>query len=293
MAPPVRQSQSWAGAPAVWPAANRPDVLPSSETMASSGRSAPTIWQTASAVSAPVGSSGRSAGCRVAASGAAPTASASAARAAAGSPSGPASTWTVQPVGHEVAGLVGIGEERHGRLRVDEDQVAQAVELHGGELGEVGEAVDRHPAGAALEPSGERLGEELGAGGVGDAAGVDEGVGPAGAPADEQARRLVALEHRRQLGDERGVDGGGRGRLDRGRGIAAVGPAHVGRQDQRGDLARGTDGRGDGVGGVARRPPWCCRRTGSSSTRCARRSRCRSRAGRRTACGRWRGRRRC
>ena len=107
MAPPVRQSQSWAGAPAVWPAANMPDVLPSSETMASSGSRAPTIWQTASAVSAPVGSSGRTAGCRVAASGAASTASASAARAAAGSPSGPASTWTVQPSGTRSLALSG------------------------------------------------------------------------------------------------------------------------------------------------------------------------------------------
>ncbi len=68
MAPPVRQSQSWGGDPAVWPAAKSPEVFPSSDTMAPSGSSAPTIWQTPSAVSGPVGSAGVAAAWSVAAS---------------------------------------------------------------------------------------------------------------------------------------------------------------------------------------------------------------------------------
>ena len=43
MAPPVRHSQSWGGAPAVAPGANSPEVFPSSETTAPSGRRAPRV----------------------------------------------------------------------------------------------------------------------------------------------------------------------------------------------------------------------------------------------------------
>src|SRR5205814_5763477 len=62
IAPPVRQSQSWGGAPAVAPAANSPEVLPSSETIAPSGSSAPSDAHSVGAVSAPVGRSGRASG---------------------------------------------------------------------------------------------------------------------------------------------------------------------------------------------------------------------------------------
>ena len=55
MAPPVRQSQSWGGEPAVAPGANSPAVFPSSETMAPSGSRAPRAWHTAWAVRAPGG----------------------------------------------------------------------------------------------------------------------------------------------------------------------------------------------------------------------------------------------
>ena len=129
--------------------------------------------------------------------------------------------------------------------------MAQALELHRRELGEVREPVDRHAPGAPLEAGGERLGEQLGAGGVGDAAGVDEGTGAAGAPADEQRRRFVALEDGGELGDEGGIGGDRTGRGHGGGGVTAVGPAHVGRQDQRGHLTGRADRRGDRVGGVA------------------------------------------
>jgi hypothetical protein len=58
MAPPVRYSQSCGGEPAVCPRADAPEVLLSSEMIAPSGISAPSAAQTASAVSAPVGSPG-------------------------------------------------------------------------------------------------------------------------------------------------------------------------------------------------------------------------------------------
>ena len=187
----------------MWPAANRPDVLPSSDTMAPSGSRAPTIWHTASAVRRAGRELGPDRGLQGGGVGGGADGVGQRRQRGGGVAVGTGEHVDRAAVGHEVAGLVGVGEERHRRLGVDEDQVAQAVELHGGELGEVGEAVDRHAAGAALEAGGERLGEQLGAGGVGDAAGVDEGVGPARAPADEQRRRLVALEDRGQLGDER------------------------------------------------------------------------------------------
>ena len=47
------------------------------------------------------------------------------------------------PFGRQIAGSAGIGEERHRCLRVDEDEVAGAAQLRGGELGEVAQPVDR------------------------------------------------------------------------------------------------------------------------------------------------------
>ncbi len=64
MAPPVRVNQSWRGAPAVAAETKRPEVLPSSTTMAPSGSTAPTAAASVSLVSAPVGRSGRTRGSR-------------------------------------------------------------------------------------------------------------------------------------------------------------------------------------------------------------------------------------
>ena len=72
-------------------------------------------------------------------------------------------------VGHEQARLVGIGEERHRRGRVDEHEVPHAVELRQRELGEVAEPFDRRDARAPLEPGREHLAEQLGARRVRDA----------------------------------------------------------------------------------------------------------------------------
>ena len=59
MALPDRCSQSCGGHPAVAPSKYRPAVIPSSETMAPSGKSAPTTPAAAAGVRAPVGISGR------------------------------------------------------------------------------------------------------------------------------------------------------------------------------------------------------------------------------------------
>ena len=100
MAPPVTVRTSWRGAPAVWAASVTPEVSASSETIAPSGRSAPTAWHTPSAVSGPARE--RRAGGRLARRvrrPPAPSASASASRLASASWSGAASSCTSQRSG--------------------------------------------------------------------------------------------------------------------------------------------------------------------------------------------------
>src|ERR1700743_1846217 len=105
MAPPVKVSQSWAGAPAVAAVNGTLDVLDSSTTITFSGISAPTTSATDTAVSAPVGTGGRDSSATAAVvSGA--TWSANTAKAAA-APCGPASTCTSQPSGTRSLGLSG------------------------------------------------------------------------------------------------------------------------------------------------------------------------------------------
>src|SRR5271156_2279331 len=105
MAPPVRVSQSCAGAPAVAAVSGTPDVLDSSTTITCSGISAPTTSATVAAVNAPVGSCGRD-GAATAAAVPGATSSASAVNASA-APLCSASTWTPQPSGTRSLGLPG------------------------------------------------------------------------------------------------------------------------------------------------------------------------------------------
>ena len=143
MAPPVRHSQSWGGEPAVAPGANRPDVFPSSETMAPSGSSAPRAWQTRrrsewagrrfrGADPGPGRRShrgphpfrqGRQGGAHVVG------------RSGHGVHGAPR--------GHQIARLARVGEERDGGGRVEQHQVADPLELEGHELGEVGQPLHR------------------------------------------------------------------------------------------------------------------------------------------------------
>ncbi len=149
MAPPVRVSQSWGGHPAVAPATNSPAVLPSSETMAPSGSSAPRAAAIDCARrAAPVGASGRAA----AGPGDVGRRAERVGQRRAGPPTGVvgavAEHVDLAALGHEVAGLARVGEERHRRLGVDQDQVLQPVQLHLGELGQVAEPLDRGQPGA-------------------------------------------------------------------------------------------------------------------------------------------------
>ena len=107
MAPPVRLSQSWGGAPAVAPGTKIPAVFPSSLTIAPSGSRAPTAAATVSASSAPVGRPGRAGVRPPGRLGGAPRASANASRAAGTSSAAPASTCTSHPSGTSTPGSPG------------------------------------------------------------------------------------------------------------------------------------------------------------------------------------------
>ncbi len=77
-------------------------------------------------------------------------------------------------VGHQVARLARVSEERDRGLGVDEHQMPESAQLDGGELGEVCDALQRRQAGTALEPGRERLGQQLGAGCARDLRGVPQ-----------------------------------------------------------------------------------------------------------------------
>ena len=145
-------------------------------------------------------------------------------------------------LGHEVAGLARVGEERDRRLGVDQHQVAEAVELHGGELGEVAEAVDGGQPGAALEAGGEGLAEQRRAGRRGDPAGGDQARLPHARPPRKSAafspeRRASATERTTAASTAVGAAG-----ATGAAGVGALGPRHVGGQDQRGDAAAAASG---------------------------------------------------
>ena len=157
----------------------------------------------------------------------------------------------VAAVRHEVAGLLGVGEERHRRLGVDEHQVAQSVELCRHELGEITEPLERWAPGAALQAGGERLAEQLGAGGVGDATRGHEARLARHAATDEQRGRFTRHEYLGHGVDDVVGDSNSprrQGRLHR---LGALAPRHVGGQDQRRHLAGRSQRGGHGFGGVA------------------------------------------
>ena len=217
--PPVSVSQSWGGQPAVAGDAQIPPVCASSTTIASSASVAPTASATAWR--------GERAG-RAARAGT--RAARRARRRGRAEPvgelgdGGDAALGDVgehvhlAAVGHEVAGLAGVGEERHRRLRADEDEVAQPGELRRRELGEVAEPLDRRDARAAPDAGREHLGEDLGAGGGRDRVGEREGRLVAhGVVAEEERRGLAAREHLGRDGDGLGLGRERRGERAAGR----------------------------------------------------------------------------
>jgi hypothetical protein len=130
--------------------------------------------------------------------------------------------------------------------------MVQIAELHAGEFGEVGDALDRRQAGAALEPGREDLGQQLRARARRDLRRREQRR-LAQRAASEQQRGPAAAAQRAGDGlDPRGVDRLRRRRRRWRAGHAAVAPRHVGRQDQRRDLAGRSDRGGDRVDRVAR-----------------------------------------
>ena len=166
------------------PGTNSPEVLASSDTMAPSGRSAPSA-----AADRLGGERRRSDGPGRAGLGRGDPSPVPRARSASASSGaghvvgGPGHTVDLAAVGHEVAGLARVGEEGDRGRGVDQDQVADPVELRRGELGEVAEPLD---GGQARRPASRRAGKvshkSAGPGGRGQAGWPPRGRG-AGRPA--------------------------------------------------------------------------------------------------------------
>ena len=205
----------------------------------------------------------------------APSASArcSSARATSSPPS--ASVCTSHVVRHEQARLLGIGEERHRRRRVDEHEVAHAVELGHRELGEVAEPFDRRAARAPFEPGREHLAEQLRARRLRDPARGPQRAFPERGAAEQQRGRFAGTQ---RLGDRVDrVAGNVAARRDRactGR-FAGFEPGRVGREDERRDAPGRRQRRDDRVGRVARDRSRAGSCRGSNPRRCARARRCR------------------
>ena len=106
-----------------------------------------------------------------------------------------------------------------------------------GHLGEVLDLLDPRDAGAALGAGDERLAEQPGARAGGDAGGRQQGRPPHHRAAEQQGHRLAGAQHLDDLLDGLAVDGRPARSASGGGRRRAVAPRHVGRQDQRGDLA--------------------------------------------------------
>ena len=153
-------------------------------------------------------------------------------------------------LGHQRAGLARVGEERGGRGRIDEHHRGGGADLHLGELGQIGQALDDRQPGAAALDAGEDLAEDLGPGRRRDADRRPLAPLVEGAAAEEQHRVAIALQRPgRRRNDLVGNDRRRLGR-DRRRRRGRVQPAHVGGQDQRGHATGRTHGLGHRAGPV-------------------------------------------
>ena len=131
--------------------------------------------------------------------------------------------------------------------------MAGALELHLGELGQVGQPGDVGESVAAGEAGREHLAEESGTGVLGDPGGRPGAVGGEGTSADQQRDGLPRPDEFGHRGDGVGVDRvGWRDGPSGSRPARGGEPADVGREHQGGHpTGRGHRG-GDGVGGVGR-----------------------------------------
>ena len=159
-------------------------------------------------------------------------------------------------IGHEVALLARVGEERHRRLGVDEDEVTQARELHHRQLGDVGKPFDRRQPGAAFDPGGEHLGEERRAGERGDLRRREQ---------PRFAERSTAEQDRRAAAAPQGADDcldrlcrwSRRDRAwHRPSRLATLAPRHVRGENERRHLAGRPERRGNGLGRISGHGLW-------------------------------------
>ncbi len=290
MAPPVRVSQSWRGAPAVAPETKRPGGVALVDHDGVLGQRGPD--RGGQGLRRASRSVERDARC--------------------GHPAGPrrgtqrvgqrregrrASSRGPQGVdraagGDQVARLAGIGEEGHRRAASTSTRCGP-VELGLGHLGEVGQALEGGEAGAPFEVGREGLAQHLGPGGGADAL---RRHGPAGAgPTRRTAPRWVAV------GQDAGsvaITPGGRapGPGTRGRGPPGtrrqVAPRDIGREDQGGDPAGRPQAAATASAASAPTSSGRPATRNQPETAPARASMSDS-SGASSACGRWRGRRRC
>ena len=152
IAPPVRHSQSWGGAPAVAPDRRAQRCSPSSLTTAPSGSRAPMAAARLCGSSAPVGRSGPATRLRPSGRSEVLRAPPPASPGHPGASSDPVGEDVhLAPLGHQVAGQVGVGEERHRGEGVGQHQVPGPLELGDGELGQIAEPLDGGDPRTALD----------------------------------------------------------------------------------------------------------------------------------------------
>jgi hypothetical protein len=295
MAPPVRHSQSWRGAPAVAPARNRPEVLPRRSRSAFSGsgrrRRPPRLGGERAGGQLGDGTSGRSrrpAG--------APIASASARAPPPRRVAGRRCCELVHlhPSGHQIARLARVGEERHRRCGVDEDRCWSRRAASDGELGEVGQAV---VGSAARRRARWRVGKVSASSLDPVASAIRPAATQTPLPQRPPPRNRRSARRRGSSASSAttsGATAAGRPPAS----AAAVDPGSV-QQTSAGRISVATwDGRASEAATAsaasAADSSVVVERCGPSRGDTLRpRSRCRTRAARRTACGTWRGHPRC
>ena len=156
---------------------------------------------------------------------------------------------------HQIAELARVGEEGHRRLGIEEHEVPDSVEAHGGKLGQVAEPLDRRSSRSSGQTCRKGLAQELGPGGGGQVGGCLQQPSRTDPASDEQGRALAGPERCRSRFDHRRIGARpGSGPVadpvdDRCHG-PAVGPRDVCRQDEGGHRPRGSIGGGQSILGV-------------------------------------------
>jgi hypothetical protein len=135
-------------------------------------------------------------------------------------------------LGHQIARLAWISEEGHWRLCIDQNQMFDPRQLHGGHLGQIGKPLHHRQPGTTLQTRGEDFGQQLHARRRGNACGRQQRVFAQRLSAEHQHRPAATADG---LGDR--VNGGVVGRAWRGRrqrraSVCTFTPGHVGGQDQ-------------------------------------------------------------